>query len=299
MKRNSSLLTAALGAGLVVGVSFFFRKRKKKEEKKPDLTQTQVQNGQELAAQMPDLIRDDWFVLVVQPVVDLETGAIVGGEVLCRLNHPEQGMIFPDKFIPALEDAGLLTEFDYYIYGKVCDLMSRLMAQGMDLQYLSCNFSRLTLSEAEMAERLTGIADSFHVPHDRLAVEITEQDPESNLEQFCQNLRELKDAGFRIFVDDLGAGITSAWDLWSYPVDVVKIDRSMLLAAESKHGRIAYQGLRNLAAKFGHKVLCEGVETEEHRRFVLDVGCNYCQGFLFYRPMAEAQFIQLINERSQ
>ncbi len=297
MKKNNSFLSAALGAGLAAGAALLYHKQKNREQSKAELPAPQMNLEKELVKRLPDMIYYDRFQLVVQPVIDLETGGIVGGEVLSRLNHPEQGIIFPDKFLPAVEEAGLYPKFDHYIFRKTCGLMRRLLGQGVVLQYLSCNFSRMTLSEKGAATRLSKIADEVGVDHRCLAVEITERESETNTEQFVQNLKALKEAGFRIFVDDLGAGVTSVRDLWSYPVDVVKIDRSLLLAADTEQGKTAYRGLRNLAGDLGCKVLCEGVETEEQHRFVLDAGCHYGQGFLFYRPMEAEQFLYLMGGR--
>lgn len=294
-KKNGSFLSAALGAGLAAGAAFLYHKQKNKEEVRVKMPAPQLNLEKELVKRMPDLLYYDRFQLVVQPVIDLQTGGIVGGEVLSRLNHPEQGIVFPDKFLPAVEEAGLYPKFDHYIFRKACELMHKLMEQGVVIQYLSCNFSRTTLSEKGAATRLCKIADEFGVPHGHMAVEITEREQETDTDQFCENLIDLKKAGFRIFVDDLGAGVTTVRDLWSYPVDVVKIDRSLLLAADTEQGRSAFRGLLNLVADLGCTVLCEGVETEEQHRFVLDVGCHYCQGFLFYRPMEDEQFLYLMG----
>ena len=291
MNKKNALLTTILGAGLAVGASFLVHKNKQRKK----VQDTSATPEQELAGRMEEMICRDRFVLAVQPVVDLETGSVVGGEVLSRLNHPDRGVVFPDKFIPALEKAGLYPEFDCYIFQKTCDLVKRLSEQGIQVQYLSCNFSRMTLSGKGIAARLAKIADDHGVAHDQVAVEVTEHEMETDTEQFCLNLQQLKDAGFRIFVDDLGAGVTSVKDLWSYPVDVVKLDRSLLLNAETERGKIAFRGVRNLAADLGCKVLCEGVETEQQHQFVQDAGCQYCQGFLFYRPMEEAKYIHLMG----
>ncbi|MBR2048944.1 MAG: EAL domain-containing protein [Oscillospiraceae bacterium] len=296
MKKNNSFLSAAVGAGLAAGAAYLYHKQKNREQRGDELMPVpQMKLEKELVKRMPDMIYYDRFQLAVQPVIDLETGGIVGGEVLSRLDHPEQGLIFPDKFLPAVEEAGLYPKFDHYIFRKTCALMRRLLDQGVELQYLSCNFSRMTLSEKSAATRLSKIADEFGLAHDCLAVEITEREKESDSEQFCENLIQIKKAGFRIFVDDLGAGVTSVRDLWSYPVDVVKIDRSLLLSADDDQGRTAYRGLRNLAVDLGCKVLCEGVETEQQHRFVLEAGCHYGQGFLFYRPMETEQFLYLMG----
>lgn len=298
MKKNNSFLSAALGAGLAAGAAFLYHKQKNREQSKGEMAPVPQMNlEKELVKRMPDMIYYDQFQLVVQPVIDLETGGIVGGEVLSRLNHPEQGVVFPDVFLPAVEEARLYPKFDHYIFRKTCELMRRLSEQKVVLQYLSCNFSRMTLSEKGIATRLSKIADEVGVDHDSLVVEITERESETDTEQFFRNLRELKEAGFCIFVDDLGAGVTSVRDLWSYPVDVVKIDRSLLLAANTEQGQTAYCGLRNLVVDLGCKVLCEGVETEEQHRFVLDAGCHYGQGLLFYWPMEAEQFLYLMGGR--
>ena len=299
MKNNNSFLSAAVGACLAAGVVYLFSKHKYSAPVQAELPAPQMNLKQELVTRMPDMICYDRFQIVIQPVIDLATGGIVGGEVLSRMNHPEQGVIFPDKFLPAVDEAGLYPKFDHYIFRKTCELMKRLSGENVVLQYISCNFSRKTLSEKEVAARLSQIADTYGVPHDRLAVEITEREQETDTEQFCLNLQQIKEAGFRIFVDDLGSGVTSVRDLWSHPVDVVKIDRALLLAANDEQGRSAYRGLRNLAVDLGCKVLCEGVETREQHRFVLEAGCHYGQGFLFYRPMESEQFVYLMGGKNR
>ena len=298
MKKKIPLLSAVLGAGVASGVAMWLNRRNRAQEAKKEVSSNPGKMEQELVKRMPDMIYYDRFKLAVQPVVDLQTGGIVGGEVLSRLDHPEQGVIFPDKFLPAVEQAGLYPKFDHYIFKKTCELLGELTGGGAVVQYLSCNFSRTTLSEKGIVTRLVKIADSYGIPHDRLAVEITEREKETDAQQFCENLNLLHKAGFRIFVDDLGAGVNSVRDLWTYPVDVVKIDRALLLAADHDQGRASYRGLRNLAVELGCKVICEGVETEEQHRFVLEAGCHYGQGFLFYRPMEDRLFIHLMGGKS-
>ena len=298
MKKKIPLLSAVLGAGVASGVAMWLNRRNRAQEAKKEVSSNPGKMEQELVKRMPDMIYYDRFKLAVQPVVDLQTGGIVGGEVLSRLDHPEQGIIFPDKFLPAVEQAGLYPKFDHYIFKKTCELLGELTGGGAVVQYLSCNFSRTTLSEKGIATRLAKIADSYGIPHDRLAVEITEREKETDTQQFCENLNQLHKAGFRIFVDDLGAGVNSVRDLWTYPVDVVKIDRALLLAADHDQGRASYRGLRNLAVELGCKVICEGVETEEQHRFVLEAGCHCGQGFLLYRPMEDRQFIHLMGGKS-
>ena len=289
--ENRVFLSVVLGADLAAGAAL--------DQYKQDQIGEHCAAERELVERIPEFLRDDCFRLVVQPVIELQTGKIVGAEVLSRLEHPGQGTIFPDRFIPAVEAAGLYSEFDCEIFRKSCILMHRLRKCRAKLQYLSCNFSRMTLSEPGMLDQLCRIAQENDVPYECMAVEITERERDTDNDQFCENLIDLKKAGFRILVDDLGAGVTSLRDLWSYPVDVVKIDRSLLLAAETEQGRSVFCRLRDLADDLGCMVLCEGVETEEQHRFVLEAGCQYCQGFRFYRPMRAEQFLCLMNEKKE
>lgn len=250
---------------------------------------------QELQTRMKEYIRNDRFVLVIQPVMNLKTNTIAGGEVLSRLNHPERGVIFPDSFLPAVAAAGLYSEFDKYIFRKCCAWLSRTRAEGAGMELVSCNFSRKTLSEPDVASQLVQIADSYGLPHSSLGIELMEQEAETDVTHFYGNLKKLKDSGFRIFLDDFGDGVTSVKDIMSKPLDIVKIDRSVLLAADNDQVKSAYRSMVEMAEGMGLQVVCEGIETEEQRRFAQDVGCHYGQGFLFYRPMSIDQVFEMIE----
>ena len=164
---------------------------------------------QELQTRMKEFIRDDRFVLVIQPVMDLKKNSIAGGEMLSRLNHPEWGVIFPDNFLPAIAAAGLYAEFDKYIFRKCCAWLSRSRAEEAGMGLVSCNFSRKTLSEPDVASQLVQIADSYGLPHSSLGIELMEQEAETDVTQFYSNLKKLKGSGFRIILDDFGDGVTS------------------------------------------------------------------------------------------
>lgn len=252
----------------------------------------------EMESRIAEFMELDHFSLMIQPVVDLRSDAVCGGEVLSRLNHPERGMIFPDEFLPAVDAAGLYPRFDRYIFRKSCAWLSRSMEEGEGLEILSCNFSRKTLSEANLASDLAQIADHYGIAHHRLAIEITERERETDAQQFYRNLAQLKSDGFRIFLDDYGNGVTSVKDLMQYPLDIVKIDRSLLVAAETEQGKAVYKALVAMAMELGDEVCCEGIETQEQSRFAREAGCHYGQGFLFFRPMDTQQVFEMMEKSS-
>lgn len=252
--------------------------------------------AQELQTRMKELIANDRFCLMVQPVMNLKTNTIAGGEVLSRLNHPERGVIFPDAFLPAVDAAGLYSEFDKYIFRKCCAWLSRSRCEGEGMELVSCNFSRKTLSEPDIAVQLVQIADSYGLPRSSLGIELMEQEAETDINQFYGNLKQLKDSGFRIILDDFGDGVTSVKDIIHEPLDIVKIDRSVLLTANDDQLKNIYRSMVEMAEGKGLEVVCEGIETEEQRRFAQDVGCHYGQGFLFYRPMSTEQVFDMMEK---
>lgn len=253
---------------------------------------------QELQNRIAEFMERDLFCLVIQPIIDFRTDKVCGGEVLSRLNHPERGVIFPDDFLPTVNSQGLHTKFDYYIFQKSCAWMSRTRTQSDKMEFLSCNFSRKTLSEEGIAKELIRIADRYGVPHNELAIEITEQYPQTNDPQFVDNLKQLHDAGFRIFLDDYGKGVTSEQELTQYPLDVVKIDRSVLVAAQSEEGKADFRKIVAIAVRAGALTTCEGIETEEQNRFARESGCHYGQGFLFFKPMDLNQAYEMMEKSS-
>ncbi len=293
-----SIIAPALAATALLCAGGYRYLRCKKKRISSDNNPTPLTaRDYELKRKISQFIQFDRFELVVQPVIDIRMRKIIGGEVLSRLNHPTYGTILPNIFLKAVDKMGLYPKFDIYIFGKSCQWLSHMISEEVPLQFLSCNFSRKTLSEKGLAEKLKEIAEEFSLNCTQIAIEITEQEAETDTTQFQANLRKLNQYGFQIFVDDLGNGVTSVKDLWSYPVDVVKIDRSLLLAAQTARGEATFRGLVKLASNTGAKILCEGIETEEQYQFAKNSGCHYAQGFLFSPPIPDDMFTILDKKR--
>lgn len=290
---------------LVVAAAVLLFRKKSKAEASSQATSTPCpapasldSRKQEVQNRIAEFMERDLFCLVIQPIIDFRADKVCGGEVLSRLNHPERGVIFPDDFLPAVNSQGLHAKFDYYIFQKSCAWMSRTRTQSDKMEFLSCNFSRKTLSEEGSAQELVRIADRYGVPHSELAIEIIEQYPQTNDPRFLNNLKQLKAAGFRIFLDDYGKGVTSESELTQYPLDVVKIDRSMLVAAETEDGKADFQQTVAMATRAGALITCEGIETEEQNSFARQAGCHYGQGFLFFKPMDLNQAYEMMEKGS-
>lgn len=285
---------------LIIGMAVVLNRRRPdaKAEDAPAEPEAAVPETpeQELHSRMEAFLEEDRFFLVIQPVVDIRTGRVSGGEVLSRLNHPERGVLSPGEFLPVVDALGLYPRFDRYVFQKCCVMQSWSLTEGKQYACLSCNFSRKTLSEEGLARNLIQIADRYGVPHGKLGIEITEQELEPDGQQMLENLQQLKKAGFRIILDDFGGGVTSEKDLTQYPLDIVKIDRSMLTDTGTEQGKTVYRAVVTMAKNLGSEVVCEGIETEEQHRFAKQAGCDYGQGFLFFKPVEQDLGFRIMDE---
>ena len=279
-------------------MSFMELLNKKKNAAAPVAPTAQKTLHQELKDRMVEFLDRDFFSLVIQPVVDFKTNTVYKGEVLSRLEHPERGVIFPDAFLPVIDELNLYSRFDRYIFRKSCVWLQRSLAAGETMECISCNFSRKTLSEPTIAQDLIRLANNYGVSHDKLAVEITEREQHDDEPQLIENLKVLREAGFRIILDDYGTGVTSVNDLLHYPLDIVKIDRSVLLEAKSEERKAAFRALVALFIDLGADVVCEGIETEEQDAFARDAGCRYGQGYLYFKPIRHDQVFDMIRKSS-
>lgn len=241
-------------------------------------------------------IDNNRFFLEYQPIVDARTHRIVGAEVLSRLNSNEDGIMTPGSFLSAIDKVGLSERFDYYIFEKNCKWISN--DKNLRAKYVyTINFSRSTLCDEEFAAKVKEIAEKYQVPYSCLAIEILEDKEISEKEKHSMNdnLSALKKAGFHILLDDFGRGYTSFSDLGKFDVSVVKIDKAIIKNAVTQSGLVILKGILNTAKQLGYKTLCEGVETSEEMKIATEAGCDFMQGFYFYRPLPVTKLETLLE----
>lgn len=230
------------------------------------------------------------FRSYLQMTVDACTEKIVGAEMLSRWQNPDYGLLTPGQYIGIMEEAGTIVDLDFYMFEEACRYLTRCAESGRRDFHISCNFSRLTISQPDFTCRLFDIASRYEFPRDRFIMEITEDVLETNKETALKNARECKDFGFRLALDDMGSGYTSFVNLCEYPIDVVKLDRSIIVsAAEMERGAIMVNAIITMAHHMGMTVTCEGVETDVQDRLVKQAGTDLIQGFRYSRviPLEE------------
>jgi len=240
------------------------------------------------------------FRMYLQFIVDNKTKRIVSAEALSRWESKDKGLLGPGKYIENMESAGLISKHDFYMFELAC----RQLEKWSNTEYrnisISCNFTRITLSEANFVDKITLITNSYSFDKTRLAIEITEDAIEKNREIATQNVVKCKELGFRVYLDDLGSGYTSLSNLAGYPIDMVKIDRDILLNTETQKGKELFFGIIALAHSMGISVICEGVETEEQNRLVSSSDGDYVQGWYYSRvlPPEECEsFVERHNDK--
>ena len=233
-------------------------------------------------------LKNKEFKMHLQFIVDNKTKRIVSGEALSRWETSEGEVILPGKYIGVMEKSGLITKFDYYMFESVCDKLSKWAKTDFKEITISCNFTRITISEKDFVTKIKNIADRYEFDRSKLIMEITEDSIEKNLDVARNNIIKAKELGFHIALDDIGSGYTSLISLCEYPIDIVKIDREVLLLSEKESGKKLFLGIISLINKLDLKVVCEGVETEEQNTLVSESECDYIQGWYYSKALPEA-----------
>ncbi len=233
-------------------------------------------------------LKNKEFKMHLQFIVDNKTKRIVSGEALSRWETSEGEVIMPGKYIGVMEKSGLIIKFDYYMFEMVCDKLSKWAKTDFKEITISCNFTRITISEKDFVAKIKDIAERYEFDRSKLIMEITEDAIEKNLDVARDNIIKAKELGFRIALDDIGSGYTSLISLGEYPIDIVKIDREVLLLSEKESGKKLFWGIISLMHNLNLKVVCEGVETEEQNTLVSESDCDYIQGWYYSKALPEA-----------
>jgi diguanylate cyclase (GGDEF)-like protein/PAS domain S-box-containing protein len=237
-----------------------------------------------LAGRLRRAIELDEFELHYQPLVELESGRMLGVEALIRWFHPERGLVMPDEFIPLAERTGAIQQITEWVVAEACRQMALWQAEGLDI-YVSVNlparFWRPTAMHSVMS-----MIEAFGVSPERLMVEITESavmDSHQNTDAIIDQLRR---RGVQVAIDDFGTGHSSLARLNQMAVTTLKIDRSFVSnIAEDQHSAVLVGGIVDLARSLGLSPLAEGVETAEQRDFLVGRGCEMGQGYFFSKPL--------------
>jgi EAL domain-containing protein (putative c-di-GMP-specific phosphodiesterase class I) len=234
-------------------------------------------------------LSDEQFRLVYQPIYNLEDFTIVGVEALLRWQHPAEGLIQPDEFIPILEQTGQIREVGKWVLDRACAQMAAWHAMG-DTIDLSVNVSARQLDDDAIIEHIRDALRASGLAATSLIIEVTETTLMRGAASAVRRLQSVKDLGVRIAIDDFGTGYSSLGYLRQFPVDCIKIDKSFTSAiSTSSESKALVRMFVQLGKDLGLKTLAEGVETTSEMDILRSDQVDEVQGFLLARPLdAEA-----------
>ena len=238
------------------------------------------------------------MVLHYQPLIELETGGVVGVEALVRWNDPARGMVPPKEFIPLAERTGVIGPLSDWVIEEACRQGAEWRAQGLDL-YVSVNMPPALWQPTAMRHVLKTI-EHFGLHAGRLMIEITESAIGEDGGRIEPILNELHERGLRLAIDDFGTGHSSLSRLSQMMVTTLKIDRSFVHDLPTDRSAVVLvSAIIQLARNLGLQPLAEGIETEEQRAFLLAEGCVFGQGFLFSPAVPAPEVAPLVRSRAQ
>ena len=239
---------------------------------------------QHVVNRIDDAIANGWIKVYYQPVIRTLTGELCGFESLARWIDPEYGFLSPAQFITSLEEAELIYKLDIFMIEKVCsDIHDRLIAD-LDMVPVSINFSRLDFLTCDMLEVLENAVNKYDIPRDYIHVEITESMMITDGDFMQEVIEGFREKGFAVWMDDFGSGYSSLNLLKDFNVDVIKLDMKFLSSMNVKSKAIV-KALITMAKDIGIKTLAEGVETEEEKDFLHEIGCGRLQGYFYGKPL--------------
>lgn len=271
-------------------------------ENKKEYYRTHVGNGryrslhdETLALQMPlevqKAIDQNQFVVYLQPKASMDIQEVIGSEALVRYIDSQGNLVPPDQFIPILENYHTIHMIDFYVFETVCKAISRWLTEGKDVKPVSVNFSRYTLMLDNFVYRVTTIWSKYAIPQNLLEIEIIERAENIGSEYLIKVMREIKQLGFRVSIDDFGVKYSNLFLFTNTNIDTLKLDRSLILdLPENEKSQMIIAVLSTLCENLHIQLIVEGVETQEQLSILERLNCDGIQGYLFSRPIPLEEF---------
>jgi diguanylate cyclase (GGDEF)-like protein len=231
-----------------------------------------------------------------QPLVDLQSGQIVGAEALARWQHPDLGIIMPSKFIPVVEQTGLILRLSEVILYSVCDQMRSWRDSGINYGFVAVNLSGQHFRpDNNLIELVSKVLQETGIDPEHLELELTESIIMQNAEFTIQVLSHLQALGVKIAIDDFGTGYSSLSYLKHFPVNTLKIDRCFIQdITTDRHDATISLAIIDLAHSLSLQVIAEGVETAEQIQFLKENNCDQVQGYFFSPPLPAPEFEKML-----
>ena len=250
----------------------------------------------ELMERLNLAIEREEFRVYYQPIVDLHTGEIVAAEALARWVTPEYGVVSPEVFIPTLEESGMIAAVDLQMEKSVKGFLENRDQEGLPIVPIDMNLSWKDFCNTDIIKQVIHNLKEMNYPKGMIRVEVTESSYASIVGENREILQTMKDFGVKLLVDDFGNGYSSFSTIRDFDFDMIKLDKGFIQKiGKSEKSDNIISILIHLGHQIGSEVVAEGVETKEQADFLLELGCDYIQGYYYYKPMPEDEFAQILD----
>ena len=259
----------------------------------------EAMHRKELEEALYTALRDGEFFLNYQPIIDMETGCVNSAEALIRWNHPEKGIQSPMEFIPLAEEIGLIVSIGKWVLREACrDAMTWAITE-INPPRVAVNLSSRQFQGQNMPELVTWALQETGLPAERLILEITESLFLADNDTILNQLLEIRNLGVELSIDDFGTGYSSLSYLKKFPVTTLKIDRSFIMNLPAASEDVALiNAILSMAKSLSLNVIAEGVETEAQDEFMKSTNCQYLQGYLYSKPLANTDFLDYLRKHA-
>lgn len=258
------------------------------EQASDEMQQTRIELKQAISGQE--------FRLLFQPKVDAITRMVHGAEALLRWQHPVRGLLSPNSFIEAAERFGMIEEINAWVISQACRTISLARDRGIDLS-ISVNMSNQQFRNKQLGELIQSILEEHAVEPRNLILEVSETNAIHHQGQFKDTLRQFKNQGLKISLDDFGLHPFSLTNLADLEISEVKLDRSLTKNVATSHTSLSIvDAIVKLAHALDLNVVAEGVEDEEQRKALVNIGCDQMQGFLFSKPVEQQYLFDVFSK---
>ncbi len=236
-------------------------------------------------------LKDDEFVIYIQPQIDARNNKVIGGETLVRWMSSKRGMVPPSEFVPLFEKNGMITKMDFHVWELACRQLARWKKEGKGDRSLSINISAKNFYLSDLYERITGLVEKYDVDPQRLKLEITETAFVLDVKKQMELVKRLQKKGFLVEMDDFGSGYSSLNSLKDISIDILKLDMKFFEKTETpRRSEKIIASMVGLANSLATPVIAEGVETKEQVDYLDSIGCHVVQGYYFSKPMSVEEY---------
>ncbi|MDE6662544.1 MAG: GGDEF domain-containing phosphodiesterase [Lachnospiraceae bacterium] len=255
----------------------------------------------EITSSLSSAINNGEFKVYYQPKMDTGSLRLIGAEALIRWQKPNGTFVFPDEFIPFIEQSGQIVDLDYFVYREVFKFIADRISNDEPVVPISVNVSRVHLSRMGILEYVADLFDEYQIPPQYVEFELTESIYIDNTEKALQLVEGLHNMGVKVSMDDFGSGYSSLNLLSGLPIDIIKLDKVFLKKANANEGRlkendkIIISCVVDMARRLKITSLCEGVETPEQSDYLAEIGCEIQQGYYFSKPIPQEDFEEFID----